>query len=151
EELTPAMRDALTEPNTIVIDKSERERIGVRGVGDHAEINKIRVRVVGEVEGLKSLAGPYVFCSRPTARLLLRNMTPRDTCTYYLIECHNPADAPAVAHDLNEQYAGRHDMTVMTADKFSFRSRWHWLVKTKAGIALGYTALLGLLVGMVVT
>jgi putative ABC transport system permease protein len=151
EELTPEMRDALTEPNTIVIDKSERERIGVHGVGDHVEINKVRVRVVGEVEGLKSLAGPYVFCSRPTARHLLRNMTPRDTCTYFLIECHDPADAPAVAADLNKEYDGRHDMTVMTAEKFSSRSRWHWLIKTKAGIALGYTALLGLLVGMVVT
>jgi putative ABC transport system permease protein len=42
-------------------------------------------------------------------------------------------------------------MTVMTADEFSLHSRWHWLLKTKAGIALGYTALLGLLVGMVVT
>jgi putative ABC transport system permease protein len=39
----------------------------------------------------------------------------------------------------------------MTADEFSVHSRWHWLLKTKAGIALGYTALLGLLVGMVVT
>ena len=42
-------------------------------------------------------------------------------------------------------------MTVMTQDKFSIRSRMHWLTKTKAGIALGYTALLGLLVGAVVT
>ena len=42
-------------------------------------------------------------------------------------------------------------MTVITADEFSTKSRWHWLIKTKAGIALGYTALLGLLVGVVVT
>ena len=42
-------------------------------------------------------------------------------------------------------------MTVLTADEYSMQSRMHWLLKTKAGIALGYTALLGLLVGAVVT
>src|SRR3954468_3974609 len=151
EALSPEMRLALTEPNTVVIDESELRRVGVRGVGDHVEINKVRVRIVGLTRGLKSLAGPYVFCSRPTARLLLRNMTPRDTTTYYLIKCKDPADSPAVAADMNEAFKDRHDMTVMTAGDFSFHSRYHWLMKTKAGIALGYTALLGLLVGMVVT
>jgi putative ABC transport system permease protein len=150
-ELTPEMRLALTEPNTIVVDRSELGRLGVTGVGDHAEINKVRVRIVGLTNGLKSLAGPYVFCSRPTARLLLRNMTPRDTTTYYLLKCRDKADAPAVADDLNREFKDRQDMTVKTAEEFSTRSRWHWLRKTKAGIALGYTALLGLLVGMVVT
>jgi putative ABC transport system permease protein len=150
-KLDPEMRVALTEPNTIVVDESELGRLGVTGVGDYAEINKVRVRIVGLTTGLKSLAGPYVFCNRDTARRILRNMTPRDTTTYYLIECHNPEDAPAVAKDLDDEFEKRHDMTVMTADDFSFKSRRHWLLKTKAGIALGYTALLGLLVGMVVT
>lgn len=151
KELTPEMRQALTEPNSIVIDSGERDRLGVTGIGDHAEINKVRVRIVGETKGLKSLAGPYVFCSRPTARLLLRNMTPRDTTTYYLLRCHDPREADALAQDLNDEFHDRHDMTAMTAEKFSFHSRKHWLLKTKAGIALGYTALLGLLVGAVVT
>lgn len=157
DQLSQDMRDALTEPNAIVIDSTERKRLGVRGVGDHAEINRVRCRVVGETTGLKSLAGPYVFCSRDTAKNLLRNMTPRDCVTYLLVRCEGAtgaereANAAALAADLNEQYDSRHDMTVMTADKFSLRSRMHWLTKTKAGIALGYTALLGLLVGAVVT
>jgi putative ABC transport system permease protein len=150
-QLSPEQRAALTESNAIVVDQSELKRLGVTGIGDHAEINKVRCRVVGMTAGLKSLAGPYVFCSRPTAQCLLRNMTPHDTTTYYLLKCRQPADAPAVAADLNREFAGRHDMTVMTAEDFSDKSRWHWMLKTKAGIALGYTALLGLLVGMVVT
>src|SRR5262245_38092459 len=150
-ELTPEMRDALTEPNSIVIDKAERKRLGVTGVGDYAEINRVRVRIVGETTGLKSLAGPYIFCNRETARLLLRNMTPRDTTTYYLLECHDPKDAKAVAADLNAEFGERHDMSAYTSGDFSLRSRLHWLLKTRAGIALGYTALLGLLVGAVVT
>jgi putative ABC transport system permease protein len=151
QELTQEMRDLLTEPNSIIVDSSEHKNLGITGVGDYAEINKVRVRIVGETKGLKSLAGPYVFCSRPTARLLLRNMTPRDTTTYYLIRCDDPNNAEALAHDLNEEFKGHHDMTVMTQSEFSTRSRRHWLIKTKGGIALGYTALLGLLVGAVVT
>jgi putative ABC transport system permease protein len=151
KQLTPEMRDALTEQFAIVIDESERKRLGVTGVGDHAEINKVRVRIVGETRGLKSLAGPYVFCSRDTARLLLRNMTPRGHVTYFLISCQEPGQAEELAADLNAEYGDRHDMTVMTKDQFSFHSRKHWLLKTKAGVALGYTALLGLLVGVVVT
>src|SRR5207244_3765776 len=42
-------------------------------------------------------------------------------------------------------------MSAFTSPEFSIRSRVHWLTKTKAGIALGYSALLGLLVGAVVT
>jgi putative ABC transport system permease protein len=150
-ELTPEMRVALTEPNTIVIDADELKRVGVTKVGDHVEINKVRVRIVGLTTGLKSLAGPYVFCSRPTARFILRNMTPRDTTTYYLVKCKDKTDAPAVATELDRDFKDRHDMTVMTAEQFSSHTRWHWLLRTRAGIALGYTALLGLLVGMVVT
>lgn len=150
-ELTPELRTALTEPNSIVIDSTERNRLGVTGIGDYAEINKVRVRIVGEVTGLKSLAGPYVFCSRPTAKVVLKAMTPKDHATYLLLKCHDPNDATAVAIDLNEEFKERHDMSVFTSSDFSLRSRKHWLLKTKAGIALGYTALLGLLVGAVVT
>ena len=41
--------------------------------------------------------------------------------------------------------------TAFSSEDFSLRSRLHWLVKTKAGIAMGSAAVLGLLVGAVVT
>ena len=65
-----------------------------------------------------------------------------------LARCRNPADAPARgATGCGESgHVGVH-----RAAEFSLRSRMHWLTKTKAGIALGYAALLGLLVGAVVT
>src|SRR5260370_8884625 len=42
-------------------------------------------------------------------------------------------------------------MTTFTSEDFSFRTRMHWLTMTRAGIALGCAAALGLLVGAVVT
>ena len=42
-------------------------------------------------------------------------------------------------------------ISAFTSEGFSIRSRVYWLTKTKAGIALGLAAALGLLVGAVVT
>lgn len=146
DRLTPELRDRLTEPGTIVIDRSDRDRLGVKDIGDTAEVSGLRVRVVGFTEGLKSLAGPYVFCSIPTARPLLRLLP--DQITYVLGKCRNPEDASKVVARLRSEYR---NISAFTKDDFSYRSRLHWLTKTKAGIALGYAAALGLLVGAVVT
>jgi putative ABC transport system permease protein len=146
DALTPELRERLTEPDTVVIDEGELDRLGLtRGVGETGEITGRKVRIVGLIQGYKSLAGPYVFCSVGTARPLLR-LQPYQT-TYLLAKCHSPPEAPAVAERLKRY----EDMSAFTAAEFSRRSQVHWLTKTKAGIALGYSALLGLLVGAVVT
>jgi len=146
DKLTPDMRTRIMEPGTIIVDESDRDRLGVRGLGDMAEISGVRVKVVGFTRGLKSLAGPYVFCSISTARPLLRLLP--DQITYVLGRCKNREDAPKVVARLRAEYD---NVSAFTSDEFSFRSRWHWLTKTKAGIALGYAAALGLLVGAIVT
>src|SRR5262249_9731616 len=50
-----------------------------------------------------------------------------------------------------ERLRGYPTMSAFVSEDFSRRSRLHWLTKTKAGIALGCAAALGLLVGAVVT
>jgi putative ABC transport system permease protein len=144
-DLTPEVRSKLTEPGAIAVDESELGRLGLKGVGDTAEITGHRVRVVALLRGLKSMAGPYVFCSIRTARPLLRMR--EDQTTFLLARCKNPEDAPRIVDRLR-QYG---NMSAFVSSEFSFRSRLHWLTKTKAGIALGYAALLGLMVGGVVT
>ncbi len=144
-ELTPSLRAKLAEPGAVIVDEGELPRLGIRGVGAVAEITNQRVRVVGTVRGLRSLSGPYVFCSVPTARGLLR-MTPEQT-TYVLAHCRDAAGAAAVVERLRRHAT----MSAFTSADFSVRSRLHWLTKTKAGVALGLAAALGLLVGAVVT
>ena len=148
DALSPEMRVLLQECGTIAVDESDLGRLGISGVGATAEISNQRVRVVGLTQGLKSLAGPYVFCSLSTARGLLGVRVQSDQVTYALAKCYNPADAPRVVARLAKEYE---DVSVFTSSDFSLRSRLHWLFKTKAGVALGYAALLGLLVGAVVT
>jgi putative ABC transport system permease protein len=146
KQLTSEHRTALSEPTSVVIDEGEFNRLGIAKVGDTAEILGVRVRVVGTVTGLRSLAGPYLFCSLDTSRKLLR--PPPDQCTFILGKCHNKEDAPKVVQKL-QAYPNK--LGPFTTADFSFHSRKHWLFKTKAGIALGLAALLGLLVGAVVT
>ncbi len=149
-ELGPDLRSKLSEPDAVVIDESDVNRLGMKGVGDVAEVAGPRgprmVKVVGLTRGLKSLAGPYVFCSYDTARQHL-TVLPGQT-TYILGKCRNAGDAAAVVERLKKEYT---DQSAFTSDEFSYRSRMHWLTKTKAGVALGYAAALGLLVGAVVT
>jgi putative ABC transport system permease protein len=144
-ELGPELRARLAEPGAILVDEGELTRLGIHGVGDTAEITSQRVRVVGLVHGLRSLSGPYVFCSVDTARRLLR-MTPEQT-TYVLARCRNAEEAGRVV----ERLRAYPTVSAFTSEDFSLRSRLHWLTKTKAGIALGLAAALGLLVGAVVT
>jgi putative ABC transport system permease protein len=144
-ELTPELRARLVEPGAIVVDESDLGRLGIRGVGDLTEINGRRVRVVGLVRGLRSFVGAYVFCSIETARALL--WLSSDRTTYLLARCRNAASAQAVVERLRDSPK----LSAFTREELSQRSRLHWLIKTKAGVALGCAAALGLMVGVVVT
>jgi putative ABC transport system permease protein len=135
----------LSEHGAVAVDESELSRLGINKVGEDADVFGVRVRVVGLVRGYKSLGGPYIFCSLDTARALLRYQS--DEATYLVAKTMDPAHAETVARRLG----GYAQLTAFTADEFSAQSRMHWLITTKAGIAVGFTALLGLLVGAVVT
>lgn len=141
--------DALTLPNSIIVDESDLKRLGLDGSEGKAKINGKDVKLVGTVKGLKSLAAPWVFCSLHTARHLLGFLLPPDHVTYLLARCESPARAKEVVAELKDRHAG--DMGAYTAEEFSTGSRLYWLFRTKAGIAIGYAALLGLVVGSVIT
>jgi len=144
-ELTPQLRSRLTEPGAIAVDESALPDLGLTGLGDVAEVAGHRVRIVGLVRGLKGVAGAYVFCSIPTAQRLLRLR--QDQATFLLARCRNQEDIPTVV----ERLRAYPNMSTFSREEFSLRSRLHWLLKTKAGVALGCAALLGLIVGAAVT
>ena len=143
--LTPAQCGLLGEEGAVIVDESDIHRLGIHGAGEVAEISGRQVRVVGLTKGLKSLAGPYVLCSVPTARRLFRQSEMQTT--YVLGRCRRAEDAATVVSRLRAYK----NISAFTKAEFSRRTQVHWLTKTKAGAALGYAALLGLLVGAVVT
>lgn len=135
----------LSVTGAVAVDRSECGRLGLHSIGETAEIMGRRVEVVGFVSGYKSLGGPYVFCSLETARMILSYRG--DEVTYLVAKT---PDAEAAARVV-ERMTPYSQLTSLTGPDFSTRSRMHWLLTTKAGIAVGFTALLGLLVGAVVT
>jgi putative ABC transport system permease protein len=146
KQLTPDLRMKLAEPGTVVVDQDDLFRLGLStGVGEFAGVAGNRVRVVGVVHGLKGLGGPYIFCSLNTARRLMQ--LSGDDVTFVLARCRDPRDASYVVERLR-RYG---NMSAFTSAEFSFRSRWYWLVMSGGGIALSCAAMLGLLVGAVVT
>ncbi len=142
----PELLEQLAEPFTVIVDEGEVGRLGVKAIGEHFEVIGRRVRVVGFTKGYRSLGGPYVFCSVETARALLKHQ--RGDTTYVLARCESPEAAKAAVESLGARYQ---QMSAFTNEDFSRRSRIHWLTTTKAGVAVGFTALLGLFVGAVVT
>lgn len=144
-QLTPELRTLLMEPGCVVVDQSDLKRLGVEKVGDTAQIMGHRVRIVGLTNSVRSMAGPLIFCSLDTARTVLR--LAKDQTMYILAKCHRREDAPKVVEELKKY----HTMSTFTTSDFSLRTRMHWLTMTKGGIAIGYAASLGLLVGAMIT
>ena len=148
--LTKEQREALTMRNAIVVDESDVKRLGLDKPADgKPKINGKEVHLVGTVKGLKSLAAPWVFCNLDTARQLLGPLLPHDHTTYLLVKTDTRERARRLAEELRAEYPD--DMVAYETEDFSYRSRVYWLTRTKAGLAIGYAALLGLLVGAVIT
>jgi putative ABC transport system permease protein len=147
-QIGPDLRSKLSEPGSVVVDESDRQRLGFAAVGDYAWVNQHRVHLVGTVTGVRSLAGPYLFGSVETAQDILAEVVRPSQTVYLLARCKNPADAPEVAERLRRAYP---DMATYTKDEFSTRTRKHWLITTRTGIAVGGGAILALFVGAVVT
>ncbi len=147
--LTKKQREDLTMRYAIVVDESDVKRLGLDNPEGKAKINGKDVQLVGTVKGLKSLAAPWIFCNLDTARQLMGPLLPYDHVTYLLARTDTPERAKRIAEDLRAQYGS--DMVAYSSEEFSTNSRKYWLLRTKAGLAIGYAALLGLIVGMVIT
>jgi putative ABC transport system permease protein len=147
-ELTPELRARLAEPGTVVLDAGDCALVGIYQPGETFELASHRIKVVGFVRGLKGLLAVYMFCSLETARLVLSaaGLQPNQT-NYVVARCRRPGDARRVV----ERLRGDRNYTIFTAAEFSFQTRKQWLTRSNGGLTFLYAALLGLLVGAVVT
>jgi putative ABC transport system permease protein len=144
-DLSETQRTLLSEVGAVLVDKSDRHRVGVSQLGEVGEVLGRRVRVAGFVEGISSVTGPYVLCSLQTAREIL-SMASHQT-TFVVGKCRDRVLVPeVVARSQNWQ-----GVTVSSSAGFSARTQWYWLRTTKAGLAVAFVAGLSLLIGTLVT
>jgi putative ABC transport system permease protein len=136
----------LKAPNAVGVDSTYLSNLGLKALGDTAQIDEMRVKVTMLTDGIRSFTtAPYVFTTLSRARSLLS--TPADQATFLLVRLQPGADTTTVQRDLADRLA---NVEVLTSDQFRRRSLDHWLFATGAGVALIGGALLGILVGTVI-
>src|SRR5262245_57225097 len=82
---------ALDQPDTVAVDWSYRQDLGIAGLGDEAEILELRARIAALTNGIRSFTTlPYVFTTLSGARTYLG--IERYRCTYVLLRLAPGAD-----------------------------------------------------------
>jgi putative ABC transport system permease protein len=137
---------ALFAPDAVAVDRSYLADLGIKGLGDQAHIDTVRVKVQALTDGIRSFTtAPYVFMPLARARQVMG--LSGDQTTFLLVRLAPGADVAGVQAALKARLP---DVEVLTTDTFRNRSLSHWLFQTGAGIALIGGALLGTLVGTVI-
>src|SRR4029450_6786070 len=88
-----SIRD-LAAPSAVAVDRTYFEELGIKGIGDRAEINGTAVTVTAVTDNIRSFTTlPYVFTSLVMARTLLG--PPPDLSSYAVVKV-------APGHDIED-------------------------------------------------
>jgi putative ABC transport system permease protein len=132
--------------DTVAVDRSYFDRLGVSSVGASAEIRGQKIHVAAITDGIRSFTTtPYVFAELDRARTYLG--LPSNKINHLLIQINQGGDVDQIRQNLQKNIA---DVDVLTPAEFRDRSRSFWLFGTGAGAALFAGALLGVIVGTVI-
>lgn len=139
-------RSALEAPNTVAIDRSYFNDLGVDKLGNHAELNGTAVKLVAITKRVRSFTTlPFVFTSIDEARQL--SGANQDQASYQRVTLLPGANLEKVRKEIAARLP---DTEVLTQAEFRTRSQDYWLKQTGAGAALDAGKLLGLIVGIVI-
>ena len=138
--------EALSGPDSVAVDTSYTDRLGLNGLDTKADIRGRDIKVVALTAGIRSFTTtPYVFADLARARSYIG--VPASAVSYFLLKLDPGADLNRVRRDVQ---AVASDFEVLTTAEFRERSRTFWLFGTGAGAALFAGALLGVIVGTVI-
>jgi putative ABC transport system permease protein len=147
-----AMKERTTDgvllPNGVIVDDLFLEQLGVRRVGDEAEMLGNRAVVRGISTGVRTFtASPFIFTSIEAARKYDKRYEP-DEITYVLVRC-SPGYSPEAVRD--RLRAELPHVEVLTGREFAVRTMRYWMLETGVGMTVILAAGLGLAVSVVVT
>ena len=149
DALNPQLKALLKEPNAILIDAADRQKLRA-AVGDSAEINGIRVKIVGLTSGLKALGGVNIVTSLSTARALDSSLKQSDKVAYFVAKLRDPAQVEKVKKELTPKGELKR-FEVWTKAEFSELSTLFWLFESGAGIGFLFSTVIAMVVGAVIT
>jgi putative ABC transport system permease protein len=138
---------ALAQWGTVAVDRTYLGRLGVKKVGDTAEIRGHRVKVVALTDGIRAFTTtPYVFVDQKDARFYTGTFPSK--ANDLVVRFKPDADRDKAIQTIKDRIGS--DAAVLTSDEFRKRSQSFWLFGTGAGAALFAGALLGVIVGTVI-
>lgn len=140
--------DAVQQPEGVIVDQLYLDVLGIQGIGDEAEMVGSRAVIRGISSQVRTFtAAPYVFASLDRSRIYDKNYA-EDEITYVLARAE-PGVAPESLAKVIE--ARVPSVEALTSRQFAWRSVGHWMLETGIGITVVITAVLGLLIGTVIS
>lgn len=138
-------REALLQPDTILVEDSDREKFGGLNVGSVREVAGRNVRIGGFTWGLEPFGPSFAFAEYDLARDLTK--TPRDRTNFVLVGVEPGQDPVRVAAALRERVP---EAEVKTRAEFEVAIRHRLLFESAIGITFGTSTLFGVIVGFVI-
>lgn len=136
---------ALLEPDTIIAEDSDREKLGGLNLGSVREVSGRRVTIGGFTWGLEPFGPSYAFAEYDLARELTG--TPRDRMNFVLVGVTPGRDPKTVAAGLRARVP---EAQVFTALELEQKVRDQLLFESAIGITFGTSSLFGVIVGFVI-
>ena len=137
--------DGILQPDGIIVDRSEREKLEYPVLGEVRELNGHRARVVGFTQGIMGfLVAPYVFTTYDRAALYLRKSP--TVSSYFLVQVEPGSNVDEVCAAIRQRTP---ELDTFPSNTYSKISIAFWMTRTGMGISFGAATLLGLFVGLV--
>jgi putative ABC transport system permease protein len=135
-------------PHSVIIDDLFLEALGIRAVGNEAELYGEKAVVRGISREIRTFtASPFVFTSMRTA-VKYDKAYHADETTYVLVRCALGTSAGQLAQTIQAAVPA---VEALTTWDFMWRSIAYWMLETDMGLTVILTAVLGILVSVVVT
>jgi putative ABC transport system permease protein len=137
--------EALAQPDTMIFEDSQRDKLGGMNLGSVRELNGRKVRAGGFTWGLVPFGPSFAFAEYDLARSLL-NVEPYRV-SFVLVGAAPGQDPEALAATLQKRVP---EARVMTATALRSSTIMYILTRTAIGVTFGTATLFGLIVGFVI-
>jgi putative ABC transport system permease protein len=139
---------AVRQPDGVLVDACEADKLGHCQPGDVLEINRQRARVVGLTRGTVGFTNnAYVFTTLERARAKYTSVVPPGQVSFFLVRAEPGADVAALCARIRERIP---EVDVYERNDYGQTCMLFWLTRTGIGISFGVASFLGLLVGLAV-
>jgi len=146
-DYTQSMIEALRRPYAVAVDQTALKRLGVKK-GDKALYNGKTINIAVVTTGYPNIIQPTLVMSRDTLRMLGEADTGQRVGPL-MVEIQDPSRAEIVAAQLNKKADGK--FRAWTRQELADANSGAMLEDQIIGIMLGFSAFLGLLIGVAIT